>query len=63
MPWGYMDIVIARAELDLGVDFGAAEAVNKVTNEGNPGGGDQGSNKTLTEHVIKIVFQCVEFNL
>ncbi|KAG6899002.1 hypothetical protein C0993_001859 [Termitomyces sp. T159_Od127] len=34
MPWSYMDVVIAGAEVDFGVDFGAAEAVNKVTNEG-----------------------------
>ncbi|KAG6868023.1 hypothetical protein C0993_008259 [Termitomyces sp. T159_Od127] len=33
MPWGYTDIVIARAEVNFGVDFGAVEAVNKVTNE------------------------------
>ncbi|KAG6875453.1 hypothetical protein C0993_009193, partial [Termitomyces sp. T159_Od127] len=34
MPQGYMNIVIAGAEVDLGVDFGTAEAVNKVTDEG-----------------------------
>ncbi|KAG6894494.1 hypothetical protein C0993_011368 [Termitomyces sp. T159_Od127] len=33
MPWSYADVVIARAEVNLGVDFGAAEVVNKVTNE------------------------------
>ncbi|KAG6892769.1 hypothetical protein C0993_002964, partial [Termitomyces sp. T159_Od127] len=34
MPWGYMDIVIAGAEVNFDVEFGAVEAVNKVTNEG-----------------------------
>ncbi|KAG6899628.1 hypothetical protein C0993_008533 [Termitomyces sp. T159_Od127] len=37
IPQGYADIVIAGAEIDFGVDFGAVEVVNKVTNEGEEG--------------------------
>ncbi|KAG6875723.1 hypothetical protein C0993_007792 [Termitomyces sp. T159_Od127] len=34
MPQGYANIVVARAEVNLSIDFGTAEVVNKVTNEG-----------------------------
>ncbi|KAG6884768.1 hypothetical protein C0993_008424 [Termitomyces sp. T159_Od127] len=34
MLQGYADVVVAGVEVNFGVDFGAAEVVNKVTNEG-----------------------------
>ncbi|KAG6876809.1 hypothetical protein C0993_000296 [Termitomyces sp. T159_Od127] len=35
MLWGYVNVVIAGVEVNFGVDFGTAEAVNKVTNKGS----------------------------